>query len=436
MTSPRRDAWGMVAVLSIAAIVAYIDRLILSVLFVPLTQDLALSDTQASLVQGASFAIIYAVAGVPLGIAADRWNRRLIVIAGVVIWCGATIACGFASSFAELAAARILVGVGEAALVPAATSMIGDGVRLERRGLALSIFVMGQVIGGALAVTAGGVLFDLAQSGSFDAGLSALNLTGTPSWRVVLWLVGLMGVPLVLALLCLREPQRSERGLGDAHGVRGVFAQFVARRDVLLPLYLTLACAAISDFSIGSWTPTLLVREFEWSASRIGVWFGGCLFASGVIAAAVSGWLTDRASNKGVPGGALRWAFLSAVIALVTASYAAVPDPYWLLAILLVQSTASSICSIICVITIQLRLPNELRGVGSSFTSLGNMLFGLGMGPTLVALATDRLYRDHAALDISIITVVAPAFAIATAFLFAHLRTSQPTRTARRSPAE
>lgn len=427
----------MVAVLSIAAIVAYIDRLILSVLFVPLTQDLALSDTQASLVQGASFAIIYAVAGVPLGIAADRWNRRLIVIAGVVIWCAATIACGFASSFAELAAARILVGVGEAALVPAATSMIGDGVRLERRGLALSIFVMGQVIGGALAVTAGGVLFDLAQGGSFDTVLAALNLTGTPSWRVVLWIVGLLGVPLVFALLCLREPQRSERGLGAGQGIRGVFAQFVARRDVLLPLYLTLACAAISDFSIGSWTPTLLVREFEWSASRIGVWFGGCLFTSGVIAAAVSGWLTDRASNKGISGGALRWALLSAGIALVTASYAAAPDPYWLLAILLVQSTASSICSIICVITIQLRLPNELRGVGSSFTSLGNMLFGLGMGPTLVALATDRLYRDHAALDIAIITVVAPAFAVATGLLFIHLRSGHAdARVAARATSE
>ncbi len=189
---------------------------------------------------------------------------------------------------------------------------------------------------------------------------------------------------------------------------------------------MTLACAAISDFSIGSWTPTLLVREFDWPATRIGMWFGGCLFASGVIAAIVSGWLTDRASNKGVAEGALRWALLSAVIALVTGSYAVASDPYWLLAILLVQSTASSICSIICVITIQLRLPNELRGVGSAFTSLGNMLFGLGMGPTLVALATDRLYRDHGALDISIVTVVAPAFAVATALLFFHLRAASP----------
>ncbi len=206
------------------------------------------------------------------------------------------------------------------------------------------------------------------------------------------------------------------RGLGN------IFSQFVARRHVLLPLYVTLACAAVSDFSIGTWTPTLLVREFDWPATRIGLWFGGCLFASGVTAALIAGWLADRASKKDLPEGALRWALLSAGIALVTATYAAAPDPHWLLAILFVQSVASSICSIICVITIQLRLPNELRGVGSAFTSLGNMLFGLGMGPTLVALATDRLYRDHAALDIAIITVVAPAFAIATALLFTHLR--------------
>ncbi len=178
MTTLQHNRWGMVAVLSIAAVIAYIDRLILSVLFVPLSHDLALSDTQASLVQGASFAVIYAVAGVPLGLAADRWNRRLIVIAGVAIWSAATIACGLADTFAELAAARILVGVGEAALVPAATSMIGDGVRVERRGFALSIFVMGQMLGGALAVTAGGVLFDLAQGGSFDGVFSCIESYG------------------------------------------------------------------------------------------------------------------------------------------------------------------------------------------------------------------------------------------------------------------
>ena len=92
-------------------------------------------------------------------------------------------------------------------------------------------------------------------------------------------------------------------------------------------------------------------------------------------------------------------------------------------------------------------LPRRRRTAGSSrrtarsprsaSTSLGNMLFGLGMGPTLVALATDRLYRDHAALDIAIITVVAPAFGMATALLFVHLRADRrkvmelPVRAAR-----
>lgn len=420
--SAQRDAWGMVTLLSVAAIVAYMDRLVLSVLFVPLSQDMSLTDTQVSLLQGASFAIIYALAGLPLGLAADRWNRRNIIIAGIFVWCGATIACGFATNFAQLALARVFVGLGEAALVPAATSMIGDGVKLERRGLALSLFIMGQMLGGGIAVAAGGVLLDLAQGHAFDTWLAGMGLSGAAPWRVVLWMVGLPGLPLLLALLFIREPQRTERATNQAYSFRTTVAQLAARRRTLLPLYLMLACAAISDFSIGAWTPTLLVRHFDWPATRIGLWFGGCLFLSGIVAAAIAGFLSDWAARKRGSRNVKRWALAAAVLALVTTSFALAPDPQLLLAVLFVQSVASSVCSVICLISIQVSLPNELRGVGSALSSLGNMLFGLGLGPTLVALATDHLYRDPAALGWSMVSVTAPAFALGAVVLLIALR--------------
>ena len=422
MSSTKRDAWGMVTLLSVAAVIAYMDRLVLSVLFVPLGHDMSLSDTQLSLLQGASFAVIYALAGLPLGLAADRWNRRLIIIAGISVWCGATIACGFATNFTQLALARVFVGVGEAALVPAATSMIGDGIRLERRGLALSLFIMGQILGGGVAVAAGGIALDLAQAHAFDTWLAVVGLAGASPWRVVLWLVGLPGLPLLIALLFIREPQRTERATTQGQSFRTVIAQLAARRHVLLPLYLTLACAAISDFSIGAWTPTLLIRHFDWPPARIGLWFGGCLFVSGVVAAAIAGLVSDGAARKRTDRNAIHWALAAAGIAFVTTSFALAPSPQLLLAVLFVQSVASSVCSVICVIKIQVSLPNELRGVGSALSSLGNMLFGLGCGPTLVALATDHLYRDPAALDWSIATVTAPAFALIAILLVISLR--------------
>jgi MFS family permease len=425
------DRWAMVALLSIAAVVAYMDRLVLSVLFVPLARDLHLTDTQVSVLQGGSFAIIYALAGVPLGLIADRLKRRNIIIASIAVWCGATIASGFATTFAQLMLARFCTGIGEAALFPAATSMIGDGVGLRRRGLALSLFVMGQMLGGGAAVVAGGVLLDLAQAHGFDA---IPILGGLPPWGMVLVIVGSPGVLLLLGLSFLGEPMRREKAIEStfghvvehadrhpighaverAHGhaveLRAVFAELKRRRHVVLPLYLVLACAAISDFSIGSWTPTLLTRNFGWSGTQIAVWFGGCLILSGIVAALLAGLISDWARSRRGRNGVLHVALAAAVAALVCTSFALMPNPRLLLGVLFFQSIASSTCSLICVIAIQVGLPNELRGLGSGLLSLGNMLLGLGCGPTLVALATDHLYHSATAVGFSIVTVIAPAF--------------------------
>jgi MFS family permease len=411
----RADRWAMVALLSIAAVVAYMDRLILSVLFVPLARDLHLTDTQMSVLQGGSFAIIYALAGVPLGLVADRLKRRNIIIASITVWCGATIASGFATTFAQLMLARFCTGIGEAALFPAATSMIGDGVGLRRRGLALSLFVMGQMLGGGAAVVAGGVLLDLAQAHSFDA---IPILGGLAPWGMVLVIVGLPGVLLLSGLLFLSEPPRREMAAVHIAGLRAIFAELAARRKVVLPLYLVLACAAISDFSIGSWTPTLLARNFGWSGTQIALWFGGCLIFSGVVAALLAGLISDWARSRRGRHGVLHVALAAAVAALVCTTFALMPNPPLLLGVLFFQSIASSTCSLICVIAIQVSLPNELRGLGSGLLSLGNMLLGLGCGPTLVALATDHLYHSPAAVGFSIVTVIAPAFVVCVLLLF------------------
>jgi MFS family permease len=297
--------------------------------------------------------------------------------------------------------------------------MIGDGVSLRRRGLALGLFVMGQMLGGGAAVVAGGVLLDLAEAHAFDA----IPVLGSLApWGKVLCIVGAPGVLLFLALSFIREPprrekavahatgQRVEQGGGHALGLRVVFAELAARRKVVLPLYLVLACAAISDFSIGAWTPTLLTRNFGWSGTQIALWFGGCLISSGIFAALLAGLISDWARSRRGGSGVLHVALAAAVTALVCTSFAVMPNPRLLLGMLFIQSIASSTCSLICVIAIQVSLPNELRGLGSGLLSLGNMLLGLGCGPTLVALATDRLYQNPSALGFSIVTVIAPAF--------------------------
>lgn len=135
----RREARYVVLVLLCAYVLSYIDRQILALLVGPIKADLGLSDTQIGLLQGLAFAVLFAIAGLPLGWWADRGDRRRIIAMGVGVWSLMTALCGTARSFTHLFLARAGVGIGEAALVPAAYSMISDLVPPERRGRALGL---------------------------------------------------------------------------------------------------------------------------------------------------------------------------------------------------------------------------------------------------------------------------------------------------------
>jgi predicted MFS family arabinose efflux permease len=109
-TAGSRYAAYVVAVFFLAAMLSYTDRLILNLLVDPIRHDLGISDTQVSILQGAAFAVLYAFVGLPLGRLADRFNRRNLIVAGVLIWSMGTAACGYATSFWGLFAARLAVG--------------------------------------------------------------------------------------------------------------------------------------------------------------------------------------------------------------------------------------------------------------------------------------------------------------------------------------
>src|SRR3546814_2259861 len=133
-------------------------RLVLGVLVGPVSADLALTDTEISLLQGAAFAIVQTFALPIFGRLADRGNRRNLIIWGSGLWSFGTLLCSLAPDFWTLFGARCIVGVGEATLAPAAASMISDSFAPHRRGTALGVFLTGTVLGGPAAIAVGGSL--------------------------------------------------------------------------------------------------------------------------------------------------------------------------------------------------------------------------------------------------------------------------------------
>src|SRR3546814_13312128 len=107
-------------------------RLVLGVLVGPVSADLALTDTEISLLQGAAFAIIYVFAGLPLGRLADRGNRRHFTIWGSGLWSFGTLLCRLAQDFWTLFGARSIGVVGEGTPAAAAASVLADITRNTR----------------------------------------------------------------------------------------------------------------------------------------------------------------------------------------------------------------------------------------------------------------------------------------------------------------
>jgi MFS family permease len=197
-------AWYVLGVLFVVYVLNFVDRQILSILAQDIKASLGLGDAQIGYLYGTAFAIFYALFGIPLGRLADGWYRVRLVALGLTVWSGMTVLSGLASSYAQLAVARIGVGVGEASASPAAYSLLGDYFPRERRALALAIYSAGLFVGAGLALPLGGWAAH-SWTEHFPAGTAPLGLAG---WQAAFLAVGMPGLLLALWVLTLREPPR------------------------------------------------------------------------------------------------------------------------------------------------------------------------------------------------------------------------------------
>jgi MFS family permease len=397
-----------VSVFTLAALLSYTDRQILNLLVDPLRHDLGISDTQVSLLQGAAFAVLYCFLGLPLGRSADILPRRLVIMVGVALWSAGTAACGLATSFGALFACRLCVGIGEAALAPAALSMIADYFAPDRRSTAIGVFLAGMVVGSGASAAFGGLLLRAVQANVFAwiPGLEHLA-----PWREVLLILGLGGIPIFLMMLAVPEPARQGRTGDASHAppLSAVVAEFARRRQTLAPLYLALAVSAINDYALYAWTPAFLMRNLSWPAAAAGSALGIAGAVCGIAGTLGGGIVADRFASGG--GGVHRRLLVACAAAAlsITGGFVGLSSRApALLALFSLWVLASSMLGTIGIAVVQELLPSQMRGVGTALISFGNTILGLGLGPTLVALCTDYVYRDSHAVGLATTTIVLP----------------------------
>jgi MFS family permease len=262
----------VLSVLILAYIVSYIDRTMLTLLVDPIRATLKISDFEVSLLHGFAFAIFYTVLGLPMGRLADRHNRRNLIVGGILVWSVATALCGFARNFWQMFTARVSVGVGEATLSPSAYSMLSDCFPPERRSRVLSIYTSAIYLGAGIATFGGGALI------AYVPGVTIAGFGYHEPWQVIFMIIGLLGVPVALALLTVREPLRRGAAVAVAPGVdmvriplRTVVAYMWERRQVYGMLILGISCYAMMTNGLKGWIPTFLKRTYGWSPADVGV---------------------------------------------------------------------------------------------------------------------------------------------------------------------
>ena len=218
--------------------------MILSVLFEPIKNEFLLSDTQLALLGGFSFALFYAVIGIPVARLADRSNRKNIIMVSLLAFSAMTALSGLAAGFMTLLILRMLVGVGEAGINPTSQSVVSDYYPVEKRSTAMSILSLGANFGLMLGFVLGGIIGE------------------SHGWRAALIVAGAPGILLTLFIwLFFREPKRGqsektayikrESNLMDA-------VQGILNSPAIVNLIIAITLTSIFSYGLMQWLPYLI----------------------------------------------------------------------------------------------------------------------------------------------------------------------------------
>lgn len=425
-----RYAWYVVVVLTIAYLLSFLDRQILALMVEPIRRDLGISDTQVSLLGNLAFGIFYTVLGLPIGRAADRFSRRRIITAGIALWCLMTAACGLARNFLQLFLARVGVGVGEAALNPAALSMISDYFPREKRGRALTFYNMGVSLGVGIALIFGGQII------AWVAAAPPVQLPGIGllhAWQTVFLLVGVPGLFVVLLMSTVREPRRRDRLQATASTDTGSQAAnllsigetvaFMRQRwRTYATHFIGMSIVTILGYNFFFWVPSMFLRTWGWTIPEISLGYGLVTITGGPLGILLGGWIAEQLARRGHDDAMMRTSLGAVMLVLAPTAILVplMPNGALALALLFPLSVGGALATAAGSAALQLITPNQMRAQVTAMYYFVINILGL-LGPTVVGMVTDYGFGNDHALRWSMAIVSVGASVLGVVFLVMHL---------------
>ncbi|MDF2119151.1 MFS transporter [Roseiarcaceae bacterium H3SJ34-1] len=398
-------AWWLAILLALYYALSVVDRVIVVHMVDLIKRDLSITDFQLSLVFGPAFGITYAVFSYPWGWAADRFQRRWIMFLAVAAWSLATVGTGFARSFEELVAWRVLLGVAEAAIAPTALSMLADRLPADRLATALGIYNTGPKTGATLAYVLAGLA--IAWATTIAAGDTPF-FGGRKTWQLVMFMIGAPGMVMAFLIWTVKEPSRRGSQVTQATvvGADATFLAFLrANARLVIPFVAAFSLAGAAALALTTWTPAFIVRTYGWSPIQYGPWMGA-VSAVGGFSVVIKGAVVDWIYSRGHRDAAMQfytW-LLFLFLPLGGLSFFA-PNPYVFFVCFLFLSAIAVSGFLYAMASIHLFTPQQFRGQMLGLLMVVYPLVSSLFGPTLTAGLTDFVFQDQAKLGWSLAIV-------------------------------
>lgn len=394
----------MLVVLFLATVAAHADRYLFTVAAERIRLDLDLDDVQLGLLAGPAMAVFYAVLGIPISRWADVGHRPRLLAACLALWSFFTAACGAATGFWQMFAARLGVGVGEAGAGPPAHSLVASRTEAGRRGAGAAVLTLGTFIGGFVGAAVGGAL------------VSELG------WR---WTfaafggVGLLLAPLVLAgapenRLAPRAPRAAELLIA---GLAADLARLL-RRPAVFRFVAGYTLYYVFAHTMTAFGVVFMVRSFGLAEAQVGAPWGLTIASSSIVGTLVAMTAVDRLAVRSPAWLGRIPALLApvAAAAFVAAFLSPAPSPVY--GFLWIGMAAAAIGGPAVFAGVYSQTAEGERGLVVAMMLFFASAIGLGLGPALAGLASEALSPVAGRESVRYTLAVAPVFLLLAGWQF------------------
>ena len=387
--------YGFLMFLTLLNVMNFVDRQLLASFANWIVPDLGLTNTEFGLLTGLIFIIFYSVAGLFMGVLADKVNRTRLIAGGLALWSALTALSGAAKGFASLAIPRLFIGVGESIMTPTSMSLLADRFPSSRLGFASGVYYMGVPVGVAASL------------------IIVAYLEPILGWRGCFYALGGVGVLLALVMLFLKEtPRKHEVEAAEQvekPSVREILQILWAALRSSPALTMTIGGGVAFHFILGAATFEQLwfVEERGFDRTEIAELTGWIALAGGILGNLFGGVGGDVFLRKTGMGRPMFLFWIMLILTPLTIAYRFV-DPgslMFLLGIFLGYFQLGCFYGP-TFSTVQELVPPQIRGTLVAFYILSLNLVGLGIGVTGAGYAIDWMAESGVAEPYTVTLVV------------------------------